>query len=566
MHMTVEGMLAEGGSGGYISYVRIIIVLLAITPWLMFCQWVDQDTRFVRRLNRETWNGVVLGGGVVGLVLWLFLPWQTAGLFTAGFALWFVVTVATCGLYVIIRNGQVDAAARVFTPRHLKTCLANITKKKESKMDAVERVRLNRHNGERVPVPDDPAQTDAYEAAQNLLFDALWRRASDLELRLGTNGYRLMYRIDGVATPRNDLLEFPVAQQAVTFIKTIAGLEVEERRRPQVGSIGGVISESKARMTDIEVRTSGTTQYESLVLRIVGDEQRLRVGDLGLTAPQKELLDALAAKPSGLMLLSGPRGSGVTTTMYALLRTHDAFMQNLLTLEQKPLMDLENITQHIYDAGKHEATFSRQLQTVLRREPDVVMISDCMDRETAHLAVRAAQDGKKVYVGIPAKDSFDALKKLISLAGDTDLVANALLAISGQRLVRKICIACRQAYKPDPMLLKKANLPIDKISHFYRPPRPEEWVDEKGKPKGACPNCQMTGYFGRTGVFELLEVNDSIRELIRTGQPVNTMRLQARRNGMLDLQDVGLRKVVEGITSMNEVIRVLRSEESRPSS
>src|SRR5690606_33119152 len=126
----------------------------------------------------------------------------------------------------------------------------------------------------------------------------------------------------------------------------------------------------------------------------------------------------------------------VTTTLYAALRNHDAFMQNLLTLEHAPLMELENITQHIYDSTKHEASFARQLQTVLRREPDVVMVSDVPDRETAHLIAEAAHEGKKLYVGIQARDSFEALKKMLSLAGDTDTVAEALMAVTAQRLVR----------------------------------------------------------------------------------------------------------------------------------
>ena len=556
-------------AGGFISYLCIIPVLLLTLPWLAFCQWVDEDVQYLRTMKRELWNGIVLASGTVGLTLWLFMPWDTTGLFVAGGALYFVLTAGVCGLYVVIRNAQVDAAHRVFTSRHIKTALQNVGKKKVKKqprMDAVERVRLNAHDGKRVPVPQERTQQDIYDATQTLLFDALWRRASDVELLVGATGYRLVYRIDGVATPRNELFDHAAAKSTLAFLKGIAGLDTEERRRPQAGSLSGVINGTEARMTEIEVNTSGTTQHEKLALRIIGDEHRLRIRDLGLLPQQLERLEELAAQRSGLILISGPRGSGITSTSYAALRNHDAFMQNLLTLEQKTLMDLENITQHVYDSGKHEASYARQLQTVLRREPDVVMVSDCLDRETAHLAVKAAAEEKKIYLCLQAKDSFEALKKLISLAGDTELVAKVLLAVTGQRLARKICIACRQAYKPDKALLKKANLPVDKIGFFYRPPRTDEWVDEKGNPKGACPNCQATGYFGRTGIFELLEINDSIRDLISKGQPVSAIRTQARRNGMLDLQDVGLRKVVEGITSMNEVIRVLRNEEGQPAS
>ncbi len=554
------GLLAElPGTGNYISWMRVVLILVCILPWLSFCQWVDKDTVFVRRMNREMWNGVVLAGGVVGLAVWLLMPWKTTGLFAAGFGLWFVVTAGTCCVYVVMRNNLVDPAARVFTPRHIRTWMGGLGKKKEERMDAVERVKLTDHDGKKVPVPEDPNQQDAYEAAQALLFDALWRRATEVEMMVAANGVRVAYRIDGVVTPRHELFEEPAAASAgLTFVKTIAGLDVEEKRRPQNGKIRGGIAGGTGGTTNIEVISSGTTQHERLSLRIVGDENRLRVGDLGLLAKQVTKVEELAAKPGGLVVVAGPKASGVTTTLYAALRQHDAFMQNLLSLERQRLMELENITQHIYDPSKSDASFARQLQTVLRREPDVVMVSDCPDRETAHLVAKAA-DGKKIYLGMQAKDSFDALKKLVSLAGDTDAVAAALHAVISQRLARKLCIACRQAYKPDPALLKKANLPADKIEQLYRPP-PDGLVDAKGNPV-ICTNCQGSGYFGRTGIFEVLEIDDPIREMIRNGQPVNAIRTQSRANGMLYLQEVGLQKVIDGVTSMHEVLRVLRDDD-----
>lgn len=558
--LATDALAALPEPGSYMSWLRIVLVLVCMLPWLAFCQWVDKDTQYVRRMRRDTWNGIVLGGGAVGLIVWIMLPWNSVGLFAAGFGLWFLATVGTCAAYVVLRNGHVDANARAFTVRHIKSWMGSLGKKAEAKATAFERVRMTRHNGEKVPVPSDPTQTDAFEATQNLLFDALWRRATEVEMLIGTSDVRLAYRIDGVGTPRTELLTRDAATNAINLIKTIGGLDVEERRRPQQGELTAVITGTNAPPTEIEVRTSGTTQYEKLSLRIVGEENRLRMGDLGMDDKQLSTLEEIIRRPSGLVIVSGPHGSGVTSTLYAALRNHDAFMQNLLTIERESLMDLENITQHIYDSTKHEASYARQLQTVLRREPDVVMISDCPDRETAHLAAKAACDGKKIYMGIQARDTFDALKKLVSLAGDLDTVAQALVVLTSQRLVRKLCIACRQPYKPDSGLLKKANLPADKIEHFFRPP-PGGLVDAKGNPI-LCTNCQGSGYFGRTGVFELLEVDDGLRDLIAKGQPVSAIRAMARKNGMLYLQEVGLQKVMNGVTSMTELLRVMRDEEA----
>lgn len=550
--------------GGYVSLWRVLIIFVAVIPYFMFCQWLETDLGKMRKLNHDMWNGIVLGGGVAGLILWMFMPWQSTGLFAAGFGLWYVVVVGVCGTYVFVRNSMVDPANRVFTPRHIKAAMKGLgAKKEEGTSLAIEQVKLTGADGKKVRIPDDPNQTAAYEAAQNLLFDALWRRSTEVEMLLAGEQVRLAYRVDGVVTPRHDLMTREEAERAVSYLKRIAGLNVEEKRKPQKGSITGQIPGSPSGETKIEVITSGTTQQERIAFKMVGEEGRLRISDLGLTAQQREVLDGLIKRDGGIILVTGPRASGVTTTLYATLRCHDAFMQNLLALEQSPMMDLENITQYVYDSTKHEGSYARQLQTVLRREPDVVMVSDCMDRETAHLAVTAARGGKRIYMGVQAKDSFDALKRVLSLAGDTDAVADALLGITSQRLLRKLCVACRIAYKPDPQVLKKANLPIDKIEHFYRTPRPEECVDDKGRPR-VCPNCQGSGYFGRTGIFEVLAVNDALREQVRSGQPVNAIRAAARKSGMLYLQEIGVQKVIEGETSMAEMLRVIRDEEAKP--
>lgn len=551
--------------GGYTSWIRIVIMVVMMLPWLLFCQWVDKDTVYVRRINREMWNGIVLIGGTVGFLLWMFLPWQTAGLFVAGFGVWLLMTAGTCAVYVIVRNGIVDASARVFTVKHIKTWMSSLGKQKNAKAHAIEeRVRLSGHDGKNVPVPDDPTKAGPFEAAQNLLYDALWRRASDVDMIVASNQVKLVYRIDGVATSRNDLFDRQNAERALIFIKSIAGLDIADRRRPQKGSIKGSITGSDRGKTTIEVQTSGTTQYERMTLRIVGEETRIRLSDLGLGASLEESLTAQIAQPGGgLFLISGPPASGVTTTLYAALRKHDAFMQNLLTIERVPLMELENITQHIFDPDKQEGNYARQLQTILRREPDVVMTSDCQDGETAHLAAKAAKEGKRIYIGIDQKDCFAALERLRKLADATDLVADVLRVVTCQRLIRKLCVACRIAYKPDITLLQKLNLPVDKIQQFYRIPRPEERVDQKGNPI-ICPNCQNSGYYGRTGLFEMLVIDDPIRELIRKGAPTTAMRELARKNGMLYLKEVGLQKVIEGITGMQEMLRVLSDKEENP--
>ncbi len=545
--------------GGYISIAKLVFVLVWFGLWVYFCQWVDKDTQYVKSMSRYTWNGIVLGSGLAGLAIWLLLPWQGVGLFVAGWGVWLIVTAGACAVYVVLRNRVVAPPARVFTPRHLAEQLRKIGGKKAQTAEAFERVSVTMANGKKLKPPEDPAQIQPYETVQNLLFDALWRRANQVALAAVGENVRLVYKIDGVNTERRDLLTAAQVPGAIDLLKQIANLNIEERRKPQSGKIHAV-NPTAGTKVEMEVRTSGTKAGEQVELRIMTQEARLRMPDLGLNEQQLEQLDKIVKAPKGLVIISGPRGSGVTTTLYACLRAHDAFMQNLQSLERTPLMELENITQNRFDPTRADVPYARQLQSIFRREPDVVMVSDCPDQETAHLAAKSATEGKKVYLGMQARNTLDALNRFKVLCTDSELTSQALLGICCQRLIRKLCVSCREPYKPDAALLRKANIPADHVEYFYRA-RTEPMLDKKGKPV-LCPNCQGSGHFGRVGVFEVLVLDDAIRELIRNGQPAAAILKQARKNGMRELQEVGIQLVVKGITSMNEVIRGLRDEDS----
>jgi len=196
---------------------------------------------------------------------------------------------------------------------------------------------------------------------------------------------------------------------------------------------------------------------------------------------------------------------------------------------------------------------------VRRREPNIVLVTDCDDHETALIAARAAADDRKIYLGMQAKDTFDALSRYVKFVEDNGLASKALLGIINQRLVRKLCTECREAYRPDPNMLKKLNLPADKIERFYRPPS-EPKFNKKGK-EIVCTHCQGTGYIGRMCVFELLVPDDHVKTLIAQDAPIKTIKGHCRKNRMYYLQEEGLLKVIDGTTSMNEVLRVLRNND-----
>ncbi len=536
--------------------VKLATVLAVFMLCLLFCQWVNRDTQALKFARAEMWNGLVLGGAILGTAALLLAPWR-GGLFAVGVLFFFLLAGGAGVVYVVYRNSEVVASAKVFTPAHLKRVLASLGKPKDQQLKAVEKVKLKGADGKKVPVPTaaEMEEVEAYTIAQDFLFDALWRRAAEINLVIQGDRVRLAYRIDGAVVER-DPLEYEQAERLLGFMRRIAGQDADEHRRPQFGKVQAMIpgAGSSGKM-EISIRTEGSTAGERLYLRVTSDESKLRLPDLGLTESQLTKVEAMLAEPKGLILMSAPRRNGLTTTMYAVLRHHDAFIQHLHTLEKAPLMDLENVTQNIFRTDGAGKSFGRQLATILRREPDVVMVEACEDEETATLLAKASQD-RKLYAGVVADDSFSALQSFLNLCENRMTAGETLLAVTCQRLVRKLCPSCKQPYKPDPNVLRKANMPVTKDQVFYQPP-PEPEVDKKGNPI-ICGACQGSGYYGRIGVVELLVLDDVIREMIKGNASIKDIRDQARKNQMRYVWEEGLVKVNEGITGMNEILRVLQ--------
>lgn len=541
--------------GGYVNPVKIAVVLFLLFGWAAGMQWVDRDTDVVKT-KREHWNLIVISGALAGYVV-LFLPPWGGGLFVLGIAFWLVLAGGSMLAYVIHRNGRVLPAAKVMTIRHFKRLVLGDPNKKKQVEDKGQVVRLADCRGEPLERPDDPEEASAFYAVQDFLHDLLWHRVSEAEIRVGRENYRLICRVDGVASERPGGLPVEDGERIVRYLKRIAGLNVEEIRRPQTGTIQAALLSHDGDAGPTEVHTSGTTAGERMRLRIQAGPTLMRIHELGLPPQRLELLKkAILGKPTGLLLMSAPPQNGLTTTQYAVLRSHDAYMHHIHTLERRAAIELDNITQHVFESVNTDINYARMLQTVIRREPDIIMVSDCEDRETAQIATRAAADNRKIYLGIQASDAFAALKKYLAFVEDNRLAAKALCGVINNRLVRKLCTQCREAFKPDSATLKKLNLPADKIDRFYRPPS-EPKLDRKGK-EIICPNCQGSGYLGRTSISELLVVDENVAKLIAEGAPVARIKAQCRKNKMYYLQEEGLLKVIDGTTSMNEVLRIMR--------
>lgn len=541
--------------GAYTSPAKIGVVVVLLVLWSLTAQWVDRDTDVVKT-QREQWNLIVLAGGLVGFVWLFFGPWY-GSLFAVGAGGFVAIAGGAIFAYVLHRNNRTTPANRVLTVAHAKRLLGGGGAKKVAGPAKGIRVTLNDHEGNYIEPPDDPDDAKGFAVAQDFLYDLLWRRAEDMDMVAGKEKYRVVFRIDGVATEEKEGVPTASGEVLVRYLKKIAGLNAEEIRRPQHGRVEAGLLSAEGSPGTVEVHTSGTTAGERLRLKIQTGPVLLRLHELGMHEHRQKRLAAMLGKSQGMVLITAPTGHGLTTTEYAVVRSHDAYINNIHAIEKSSLVELDNITQQVYEGANTDVNYARMLQTVLRREPDIVMVGECEDKDTARIAMQAAATDRKIYMGMVAKDSFDALERLLGWVGDNALCAKGLLGVTGQRLVRVLCTDCREAYEPDAPTLKKLNLPTDKIEHFYRPPS-EPKLNRRGKVV-VCNTCQGTGYVGRVGVIELLVVDDAVRELIRAGAPIERIKSQCRKNKMYYLQEEGLLKVIDGTTSMNEILRSMRN-------
>ena len=371
-----------------------------------------------------------------------------------------------------------------------------------------------------------------------LIRDAHDARASDIHLEAAPDGLRVRLRIDGVLT---ELQGPPRGYQAavVSRVKLLAELDIAERRAPQDGRIRVRL---EARELDLRISTVPTLHGESVVLRLLDrGGQAVGLDDLGMAPDTLETFRRLATRPHGILLATGPTGSGKTTTLYAALALRDGGREKVVTVEDPVEYHLPGVTQVPVHA-KAGVSFAAALRSILRQDPDVLMVGEMRDAETAGIAVQAAMTGHLVFSTLHTNDALSAIARLTDLRVEPYMVASTVEAVLAQRLVRRVCPECRARYRPDPaMVALLAQQPVGTITL------------ERGT---GCTACRHTGYRGRTGIFELLVLTDECKEAVSRGADAATLRGLARDQGMTSLRADGWRKVQAGMTTVEEVLRV----------
>lgn len=544
-------LAASVAFSGYISIIKLIGFVILFFGWLALVGWIFQDGKAIEA-NEVTWTGVVLGAGAAGAVVWLLVP-----IYIVGMLFYLIAVGGTSLAYVKHRNARVLDFDRVLTVDHIKNLLVS----KEKKLEALKGFSFVTANKNVIPLPE-PRTPEflGYKITYDLLNDAMWRRADSVAFSPTAQDYQVAYSVDGAS-----LKQPSMAREQMTyfihFVKSLADLDTKEKRKPQKGQF-----RIRQKKEDIpwEVVTAGSTAGEQVRLKHITQEGMARLTEIGLMPEQRERLDTFCEIGQGVFIISGPPKSGVTTTLYALLRNHDAFLNSVSTLERQPSAQLPNITQNIFalsDTGT--TTFAKKLQAVIRMGPDIIGVAECEDAETAQVACAAARDGKLVYVTLKADSVIQALGKWLKFVGDKGVVAATLMGVSNQRLLRILCDECKQAYAPDKELFRKFNITAEKTKVLYRAGKVQ--YDKHGKPF-TCENCQGTGFYGRTGVFELVTLNDELRKVIHRSKSLPEIGTQFRRAKMLYLQEQTLRKVIAGSASINEMIRVLSTSKAKKQS
>jgi type II secretory ATPase GspE/PulE/Tfp pilus assembly ATPase PilB-like protein len=543
-------LLASVALGGYISIIKLVVFLVMFLGWLPLLEWIHEDAKTLET-NGPVWTIIVLCAGAVGILAWLVIPIFFVGM------LFFIFAVGGASLaFVKYRNARVLDFDRVLTVDHIKNLLVS----KEKKLEGLKSFSFITANKNEVPIPE-PRTPDffGYKIAFEMLKDASWRRASSIALSPTQQDYQVAYNVDGAIIKQPNITKDQI-EYFIHFIKHLADLDTNEKRKPQKGKF--MIHWAKDKnYTYWEVATAGSTAGEQIRLKQLMQESAAKLDELGLMPEQLEQFKRFREIKQGLFIISGPEKSGVTTTLYALLRNHDAFLNNINTLERQPSDQLPNITQNVFSLSDTGTTFAKKLLSVVRMGPDIVGVAGCEDAQTAQVACAAAKDGKIVYLTLNAESVIQALGKFLKFVGDRNVVAQTLLGISNQRLLRKLCPECKQGYTPDKEMFRKFNISSEKTKVLYRAGK--EVYDKRGK-ASVCENCQGTGYLGRTGVFELVTINKELAKAVQS-QPVPEIAKQFRRAKMLYLQEQALRKVINGTTTINEMIRSLKAKEKKPS-
>jgi type II secretory ATPase GspE/PulE/Tfp pilus assembly ATPase PilB-like protein len=545
--------------GAYLSPWKILGTWLVFLSWVRTTDWISQDSQTLK-LRWAIWNPIAFFSFFVGLLLLWILPWYSVGL-----TLLLVAYVAPLATYIVHRNSKVQSSYdKIFSNKHTRRWIAR-------KFNAIGIKMAGADIDPRELGPDiklSPAggatdrdnnvnlltarQSPGFIPSRVLLDDAISQRATHVMLDYTPESVNVRYQVDGVWHDRS-AIERAEGDPVLEVLKRLAALKPEDRRSRQSGIFN---IEAKKEKIECRITSQGTSTGERVLLQFEGKKLAFRtLEDIGMRAKTQEQLQALL-EGNGLIVFASMPGSGLTTTMDVALSNTDRFIRNFVSVidSDKSERDIENIhaTTYSSSAGETPATV---LPKLIRTYPEVIIVRDVADLDTLTLLCEQAGENRLVLTSIRAKEAAEALLRLMMLKIPPADFAPAVKAVLNVRLIRKLCETCKEAYPPPAEVLKQLGLPAGRIESLYRPPT--QPIDPK-HPDVVCEACQGIGYYGRTGIFELLMVDDTIRQVLTTAPKMENLRAAARKAKHRSLQEEGVLLVARGVTSIPELLRVLK--------
>jgi len=447
----------------------------------------------------------------------------------------------------LVRILGLDGYDMVFSTRAAILSAINISY--DLVRDSAEQLVQDMEESSSIVIGDDGATSDLLDDASDapiirlvnhIISQSNKARASDIHIEPYLDSFKVRYRVDGILY---DLLSPPkwIQQALISRIKVMAKMNIAEKRLPQDGRMDVRIGDKEI---DVRVSTIPTSHGERVVLRLLNKSASLlMLSDIGLEPEKLAAIETLVKSPNGIILVTGPTGSGKTTTLYAVLSSIHSPDINIITIEDPVEYQLDGISQ-IQVNPKIDLTFARGLRSIVRQDPDVILIGEIRDGETAEIAVQSALTGHLVFSTLHTNDSAGAITRLVDLGVEPFLISSSILAVLAQRLVRVLCSECRKPMAPDIASLESIGVTIDQAegAALFSP--------------GACASCFNTGYRGRIAIFEIMMMTDHLKSVVLKTYDSNQIKEAALAQRMVTLRMDGIRKVLGGVTTIEEVLRV----------
>jgi general secretion pathway protein E len=539
------GMLSEATPVFLLSPWKPIFVFAAFVGWgWIVSTHLEKDARSLH-LDPGKWNGFYASAAAIGLGIMLF------GVnFYIAYPVGILILLVPIFAYWKVRNAEVPEAQQFHLG--MDSIKQSLEGRKIAKANRQATISFEGNSGT-IPVPqkEDP-QIEIYLLADEIILTALENRATRIELQLTSKGCQGLYYVDGISN-KLETLSPDLGAKVISFFKETAGTDANDVRRRQTGTfeVSGDVGNAKLHLT-----ASGSSSVHNLRMDFNRRDSVLRAWEsIGLTTKQQELLNQFTQdeRRYGIVLVGGEKQSGVTTTCYALLSQHDSYLSNIVTLEKEVIAPLEGIT-HNSD-GDIDGDYSSQLQTIIRRDPDVILTTDVTDAEVAKVAVKPGKDGPLLYLSMPATSLQELVSKWAGMVADPKKSFEGLQAVVFQKLARRLCDNCRVSYKPSPDLAKQG-LPIDTVDQLYRKGGQVEFKN-KIIP---CPVCKGSGYMGQVGIFATMFLDNETRKHLFAGDLKAAMAHARRNKCLIRLQEAAWQKVAAGETSLEEFGRVNKTK------